>query len=191
MGDLAAFSFYPGKNLGAYGEGGLVATNNDEFARQVRMLRDWGAERRYHNVLKGYNYRMDGIQGAVLRVKLRYLEQWTEAKRAHAASYCRLLAGSAVTPPRASADARHVFCVYVVRVPDRDAVTARLQAEKIGFGIHYPVPIHLMEAHADLGHKGGDFPVAEQMAGEVLSLPLFPEMTAEQIKRVCAAVTPG
>jgi dTDP-4-amino-4,6-dideoxygalactose transaminase len=187
MGALAAFSFYPGKHLGAYGEGGMVTTNNAEYARTIRMLRDWGSERRYHNVLKGYNYRMEGIQGAVLRVKLRYLEQWIEARRSHAGVYVDLLRDSGITAPRASVDARHVYCVYAVLASDRQALADALQAHQVQFGIHYPIPIHLMEAHADLGYQRGDFPVAESVAQRVLSLPIFAEMTRDQIETVCAA----
>jgi dTDP-4-amino-4,6-dideoxygalactose transaminase len=188
MGHMAAFSFYPGKNLGAYGEGGMVTTNNAEYAQKVRLLRNWGAERRYYHVLKGFNYRMEGIQGAVLRVKLRHLEQWTEARRAHAALYSQLLAGSNVITPCVKPDVRHVFHVYAILSGERDVLAGRLEARQIQFGIHYPQPIHLMEAHADLGHKPGEFPVAESVAARVLSLPLFPEMTREQIETVCAAV---
>lgn len=188
MGHMAAFSFYPGKNLGAYGEGGMVTTSDAGCAHKIRLLRNWGAERRYDHALKGFNYRMDGIQGAVLRVKLRYLEQWTEKRRAHAALYSELLAGSGVITPCTRPDVRHVFHVYAILTRERDALAARLEARHIQFGIHYPRPIHLMGAHADLGYKAGDFPVAESVAARVLSLPLFPEMTREQIETVCAAV---
>src|SRR5712691_7023977 len=188
IGDLAIFSFYPGKNLGAYGEGGMVTTSNPEYARAIRMLRNWGSERKYHPVLKGYNYRMEGIQGAILRVKLRYLEQWTEARRAHAALYDKLLKGCGVTAPRVMADARHVYHVYGVLAPQRQALIDHLQLRQIQFGIHYPTPIHLMEAHADLGYQAGDFPRSEAIAGKVLSLPLYPEMTEQQVKTVSSAV---
>jgi dTDP-4-amino-4,6-dideoxygalactose transaminase len=188
IGDLAAFSFYPSKNLGAYGEGGMVTTSNPEYARTIRMLRDWGSESKYHHALKGYNYRMDGIQGAILRVKLRYLEQWTEARRAHAALYDKLLEGCGVTTPQVMADVRHVYHVYAVLAPQRQALLDHLRTHQIQFGIHYPIPIHLMEAHADLGYKAGDFPRSEAVASEVLSLPMYPEMTARQIEAVSSAV---
>ena len=184
MGDMGIFSFYPGKNLGAYGEGGLVTTNNPEHDRQIRMLRNWGTEQRYYHVLKGFNYRMEGIQGAVLRVKLRHLEKWTEARRANAAIYTELLAGSNVVTPVAMSDRRHVFHVYAILTKHRQPLTERLTSKQIQFGIHYPQPIHLMQAHADLGHKAGDFPVSESVSEQVLSLPLFPEMTREQIQMV-------
>jgi dTDP-4-amino-4,6-dideoxygalactose transaminase len=191
MGDLAIFSFYPGKNLGAYGEGGLVTTNNPEHDKQIRMLRNWGTEQRYYHVLKGFNYRMEGIQGAVLRVKLKYLERWTEARRVNAAIYTELLAGSDVVTPTVMADRRHVFHVYAILTGDRKGLTERLAAKQIQFGIHYPQPIHLMQAHADLGHKVGDFPVSEGICERVLSLPLFPEMTRGQIETVCEVVLPS
>jgi dTDP-4-amino-4,6-dideoxygalactose transaminase len=188
MGDMAIFSFYPGKNLGAYGEGGLVTTNNPDHDKQIRMLRNWGTEQRYYHVLKGFNYRMEGIQGAVLRVKLKYLEKWTEARRANAAIYTSLLRG--VVTPVALPDRRHVFHVYAILTKDRKALTEKLAANQIQFGIHYPQPIHLMQAHADLGYKAGDFPVSESISEQVLSLPLFPEMTREQIQMVSDTINP-
>ncbi len=188
MGHLACFSFYPGKNLGAYGEGGAVVTGNPEFTRTVRMLRDWGAEKKYQHVLKGYNYRLEGIQGAILRVKLRHLEAWTEARRAHAAAYTRLLAGSGVCTPTEMPWARHVWHVYAVRCPDRASLQARLDARGVQSGIHYPIPVHLLPAYADLNYKPGDFPAAEKAASEVLSLPIFPELTGAQISTVCSAI---
>jgi dTDP-4-amino-4,6-dideoxygalactose transaminase len=192
LGDLAAFSFYPAKNLGAFGEGGMVTTNNPDYASRIRMLRDWGSERKYHHEFQGYNYRMDGIQGAVLRVKLRYLERWTEARRSHAALYTRLLSGSGVTPPCVTPDARHVYCVYSVLSPERDAAIERLRAREIQFAIHYPVPIHLMEAHADLGYRADDFPVSESVAKQVLALPIYPELTQAQVEEVGQALAcPG
>jgi dTDP-4-amino-4,6-dideoxygalactose transaminase len=188
LGDMGCFSFYPGKNLGAYGEGGMVVTDNPDYARTIRMLRDWGAERKYHHVLKGYNYRMEGIQGAVLRVKLRHLEAWTEARRAVAARYDRLLAGSGVPTPHAMSYARHVYHIYAIRTPRRQAWQEALQAQGIQTGIHYPTPVHLLPAFADLGYSLGDFPHAERAANEVLSLPMFPELTAGQCEVVARAV---
>ncbi len=188
LGDLAAFSFYPGKNLGAYGEGGMVTTSNPAFAKTIRMLRDWGAEKKYHHVLKGYNYRLEGIQGAVLRVKLRHLEAWTEDRRRAAARYDRLLAGSGVVAPQPSAHHRHVYHVYAVRTTQRSAWQEALQAQGIQTGIHYPFPVHLLPAYSNLGYKAGDFPHSERAANEVLSLPMFAELTAEQCERVGHAV---
>ena len=180
MGYMGCFRFYPGKNLGAYGEGGMVVTNNDQHARTIRMLRDWGAEKKYHHVLKGYNFRLEGLQGAVLRVKLRHLENWTEARRARAAHYDRVLSAANVSIPSASAGLRHVYHIYAIRVADRAATQAALAAEGIQTGIHYPFPVHLLPAYADLGYRAGDFPHSERAANEVLSLPMYPELTAAQ-----------
>jgi dTDP-4-amino-4,6-dideoxygalactose transaminase len=189
LGDMACFSFYPGKNLGAYGEGGMVVTDNADFARTIRMLRDWGAEQKYHHVLKGYNFRLEGIQGAVLRVKLRHLETWTEARRAHARHYDRAFAGTSVRSPRASPDVRHVYHIYAVRTAERTRWQERLHQQGIQTGIHYPHPVHLLPAYRDLGHGPGDFPRSEEAAAQVLSLPMFPELTAAQCDKVAGAVT--
>jgi len=189
MADLGCFSFYPGKNLGAYGEGGAVTTANPEYDRKLRMLRDWGSEKKYEHVLKGFNYRMEGIQGAILRVKLRHLEAWTEARRAHAAAYSRLLAAAGVEYPHEMPYARHVYHVYAIRTTRRAELQAQLQAAGIQTGIHYPIPVHLQPAYANLGYKQGDFPAAEKAAAEVLSLPLYPELTAAQIEEVAAALS--
>src|ERR1035441_7152491 len=151
IGDIGCFSFYPGKNLGACGEGGAAITNSAAYARQIRMLRDWGSERKYIHELKGYNYRMEGMQGAILRVKLRHLEKWTETRRAHAARYGELLKDCAVQPPQVMSYARHVYTVYTIRAVDRDPLRADLQQREIHTGIHYPVPVHLQPAYADLG----------------------------------------
>jgi dTDP-4-amino-4,6-dideoxygalactose transaminase len=188
LGDLGCFSFYPGKNLGAYGEGGMVVTDNLEHARTLRMLRDWGAERRYEHVLPGFNYRMEAIQGAVLRVKLRHLEAWTEARRAHAAAYDRLLSKAGVATPRALPGRRHVYHIYAVRVPQRDRAQQALHRQAIATGIHYPIPVPLQKAHADLGHGPGDFPVSEQVAAEILSIPMFSELSTSQVQVVVTAI---
>lgn len=188
MGDLAAFSFYPAKNLGACGEGGAVVTHNAEYASRIRMLRDWGQGQKYEHRLKGFNYRMDAFQGAILRVKLRHLERWTEARRSRAALYGRLLSDSPVRPPVERAGCRHVYHVYTVRVANREAFQACLRERGVNTGIHYPIPVHQQPAHADLGYRGGDFPHSEQAAAEVLSLPMFPELTDAQVEAVAAAV---
>jgi dTDP-4-amino-4,6-dideoxygalactose transaminase len=188
MGDMGCFSFYPGKNLGAAGEGGMVVTANPEFARTICMLRDWGAEKKYHHVLKGYNFRLEGIQGAVLRVKLRHLEKWTEARRAAAKRYDHLLVGSGVGLPKQMDHARHVYHIYAVRTAERAALQDALNAQGVQTGIHYPFPVHLLPAFADLGYTAGQFPHSERAANEVLSLPMFPELTADQSAEVSAAV---
>ena len=187
LGDMGCFSFYPGKNLGAYGEGGMVTTANEEYARKVRMLRDWGAEKKYQHVLKGFNFRLEGIQGAVLRVKLKYLDKWTEARRTAAGHYNRLLAG-VVPTPHAEAHNRHVYHIYAIRTAHRAAWQDALNAQGIQNGIHYPIPVHLLPAYADLGYRKGQFPHSESAANEELSLPMFPELTLAQCEEVAAAL---
>ncbi|GJD16212.1 Glutamine--scyllo-inositol transaminase [Rivularia sp. IAM M-261] len=188
IGDIGCFSFYPGKNLGAYGEGGMAVTNNPEYIHTMQMLRDWGQERRYHHVLKGYNYRMDGIQGAILRVKLRYIEAWTEARRKHAAQYDKLLAKCSVGIPAVMPYSRHVYHVYAIRTSQRDSLQQSLQEQEIQTGIHYPIPVHLQPAYADLGYKEGDFPQSEAASREVLSLPMYAELSIESQTQVAKAV---
>ena len=188
IGDMACFSFYPGKNLGAYGEGGAVTTSNPEYVRKLRMLRDWGAERRYYHDLKGFNYRLEGIQGAVLGVKMKYIEGWTEARRTHAVRYNELLAGSAYELPTAPVDQRHVYHIYAIRHPERDALQSFLHDRGVSTGIHYPIPVHLQRSFAELSHKAGDFPHSERAAAEVLSLPMYPELQSQQQDQVVAAL---
>jgi dTDP-4-amino-4,6-dideoxygalactose transaminase len=189
IGDIGCFSFYPSKNLGAYGEGGAVTTNSAEYARTIRMLRDWGQDRKYHHLLRGFNYRMEGLQGAILRVKLGHLDQWTELRRAAASKYNRLLADCGVELPREMPWARHVYHVYSLRTKDRDALQAALETEGIQTAVHYPLPVHLQPAYADLGYSRGAFPQSERAAEEVLSLPLYPEITDTQIQKVAQALT--
>lgn len=188
LADIAAFSFYPGKNLGAYGEGGAVVTNDGELAHTVRLLRSWGEERRYEHRLKGFNYRMDGIQGAILGVKLRHLQRWTEQRRTRAALYDRLLRDAPVKTPRTRPGSRHVYHCYVVRTPKRDQYRQALADQQIQTGVHYPIPVHLQPAYADLNYAAGDFPVSETAAAEVLSLPMFPEMTDAQVETVASTL---
>ena len=189
LADIACFSFYPTKNLGACGEGGAVTTSNAEYARTIRMLRDWGQDRKYHHLLHGFNYRMEGLQGAILRVKLRHLDQWTEARCAAASKYNRLLTDCGVELPIELPWARHVYHVYTVRTEDRDALQATLCAEGIQTAVHYALPVHLQPAYAGLGYGQGAFPQSEKAAKEVLSLPLFPEITDTQIQKVAQALT--
>jgi dTDP-4-amino-4,6-dideoxygalactose transaminase len=188
IGDLGCFSFYPGKNLGAYGEGGLITTNDSELARKMRMLRDWGAEKKYQHLLKGFNYRMEGVQGAILRVKLRYLETWTEARRSHAAAYGRFLSESGLTLPIELPGNRHVYHVYAVLTPCRQELMDSLNSQGVQTGIHYPFPVHLLPAYSDLNYSAGQFPVSESISSQELSLPMFPEMTTSQIEAVGQAV---
>ena len=188
LGDAAAFSFYFSKNLGAYGEGGFITTNDDDLAHKIRMIRDHGSERRYYHDRIGWNARLDELQAVVLRVKLPHLEAWNDARRSHAARYNELLSGLPgglpVTTPVEHAGNRHVYHLYVIRVPDRDRVQAHLKGHGIASGIHYPVPVHLQNAMAYLGYRAGDLPVTERVVGEILSLPMYAELTDEQISYI-------
>jgi dTDP-4-amino-4,6-dideoxygalactose transaminase len=189
LGLLAATSFYPGKNLGAAGDAGAVLTEDAELARRVRLLGAHGSERKYVHESLGFNSRLDTLQAVVLRAKLARLAQWNQARTAAAARYGELLGGDPrVRLPATLSGNVHVWHLYVVRVPDRDAVLARLHDQGVGAGIHYPVPLHLQPAFAGLGHAAGDFPVAEQAAGEILSLPLYPHITPGQQERVAEAL---
>lgn len=187
IGRMGCFSFYPSKNLGAYGEAGGVTTNDAALARRLRMLRSWGSEQRDRHEIKGFNYRLNGIQAAVLRVKLKYLDQWNAKRRAFAARYNESLKDLPLTLPAAEADS-HVYYVYAVRTPLRDRLQAWLKERGIGTNIHYAVPVHLQPAYRRPEYPPESFPASEQAARELLSLPLFPEMHMEQVDRVCAAV---
>lgn len=191
LGQLGCFSFYPGKNLGAYGEGGAVVTSDTTLAERIRLLRSWGEETRYEHKFRGFNYRMDGVQGAVLGVKLKHLDAWTEARRLRAHEYSRQLAETPAVLPSERPGSRHVYHLYVVRVQDRDGWRARLTDAGVQTGIHYPIPVHLQPAYRDLGYAAGDFPVSERAAAEVLSLPIFPELTGEQVETIASAFKAG
>ena len=185
FGVAAATSFYPGKNLGAYGDAGAVLTAAEPIAARLRRLRNWGSERKYHHPEIGFNSRLDTLQAVVLAAKLRRLDAWNAARQRAAARYDELLAGVVgVATPRVLAGNQHVYHLYVVRIPRRDQVLASLQAAGIGAGIHYPTPLHLHGALRDLGHREGDFPVAEAASREILSLPLHPHLTEAQQERV-------
>jgi dTDP-4-amino-4,6-dideoxygalactose transaminase len=188
IGDMGCFSFYPTKNLGAAGEGGLVTTNNPEYAKTIRSLRSWGEEQRYYPVLKGYNYRLPGLQAAILRVKLRRLEQWTDARRKLAAEYDSLLEDAGVLRPAVLPDVRHVYCLYTIQASARDELQQGLESAGIKTAVHYPVPIHLMPAYTDERYRAGDFPIAEAAARAVLSLPLYPHMSSGQARQVAHEV---
>ena len=191
LGDIGCFSFYPTKNLGAFGEGGAAVTNNSAYADSMRLLRSWGERRRYEHSMKGFNYRMDGIQGAILGVKLKHLDRWIDARRSHAAVYGRLLADTAISTPRERAGVRHVYQQYSVRVSQRDTWRTHLGEIGIQTAIHYPIPVHLQPAYHDLGYGAGDFPISEAVAQEILSIPIFPEMTPTQIETVAGALRAG
>ncbi len=188
MGLLGCFSFYPGKNLGAAGEGGAVVTNDGAIADRLRSLRDHAQSERYHHKELGFNYRMDAIQGAVLGVKLRHLDSWLSARRAHAATYRELLDGLPIQLPTELSDRKHVWHLYVVLHPERDRLQAELDAVGISTGLHYPIPVHLQAAYSHLGHRVGDFPVAERVANECLSLPMYPELDRDQMEAVATAL---
>jgi dTDP-4-amino-4,6-dideoxygalactose transaminase len=166
----------------------MVVTSDAAMARKIRMLRDWGQDRKYHHVLKGFNYRMEGMQGSILRVKLRHLEQCTEARRTHAAEYRRLLQDSGIQIPFEAPYARHVYHVYAIRTQDRATLQRTLQSNGIGTGIHYPVPVHLQPAYEDRAYGPGDFPHSERAANEVLSLPMYPELSFTKVELIGAAL---
>jgi dTDP-4-amino-4,6-dideoxygalactose transaminase len=190
LGDAACLSFYPTKNLGAYGDAGMVVTNSSEMAARLRSLRNHGQSGKYVSSEPGWNSRLDEIQAAILRVKLRHLPEWQRARQAHAAAYTKLLLGvPGVAPPLTPEGYEHVFHQYTVRAERRDALVQLLSERKIGSAVYYPVPLHLQPLYASLGHKAGDFPHAEHAAQEVLSLPMFPELRSEQIARVADAVS--
>jgi dTDP-4-amino-4,6-dideoxygalactose transaminase len=188
FGEISCFSFYPGKNLGAYGEGGALVTNNAEFAARARSLREHGSMQRYYHDEIGFNYRMEGIQGAVLGVKLKHLDSWTETRRRVARRYHELLADTGLKLPREAPYAASAYHLYVVRHQRRDELKKHLEANRIGCALHYPVPLHLQKCYRDLGYREGDFPISEQAAHKCLSLPIYPELTEPQQNRVCAAI---
>lgn len=189
LGDVACLSFYPTKNLGAYGDAGMIVTNSNEVAARLRNLRNHGQSGRYISSEPGWNSRLDEIQAAILRVKLRHLPEWQEARQAHAAEYTKILLGiPGIAPPLVPEGFEHVFHQFTIRVERRDGLVQFLSERKIGNSVYYPVPLHLQPLYASLGHKRGDFPHAEHAANEVLSLPMFPELSSEQIARVAEAV---
>jgi len=188
FGAVAGFSFYPGKNLGAYGEGGALVTNDAKFAARARSLREHGSSQRYYHDEVGFNYRMEGIQGAVLGVKLKHLDTWTRERRRVAHRYHELLAGTPLQLPREAEYAESAWHLYVVRHPRREELKKYLEANHIGCALHYPLPLHLQKAYAHLGHRVGDFPLAEKAARECLSLPIYPELTDAQIQRVASVI---
>ena len=188
FGCMTGFSFYPGKNLGAYGEGGALVTDDDNFAARAKSLREHGSRTRYYHDEVGYNYRMDSFQGAVLGIKLKRLDAWSAARQARAKRYDELLAGTGIGLPVFPADSESVWHCYVVEVANRDAVRQKLADAGIDSAIHYPVPVHLQKAYAGLGHKRGDFPVSESLADRCLSLPIYPELTDAEQDAVVAAL---
>ena len=189
MGKAAAFSFYPGKNLGACGEGGAVTTNDESLAKKVSMLRDHGQSKKYYHDIEGYNGRLDSIQAGILSVKLKHLAEWNRKREEAARHYDRLLSNvDGVVRPYNPDWARAVYHLYVIRVRDREGLQKHLAEAKIGTGIHYPVPLHLQKAYTGLGYGRGDFPVTEKIAPEIVSLPMFPQLSAEQVERVVGEI---
>lgn len=186
--DIACFSFYPGKNLGAYGEGGAVVTNNEEIAQKIKMLRDHGQEKKYVHKLIGDNSRLEGFQGAVLGVKLKYLDKWTEMRRKNAQTYSKLLEDTGVVTPFEIEYAKHVYHLYIIKVKNRDKLQEYLQTKEIGTGLHYPIPIHLQDAYKHLNIKAGSYPITESYVKEILSLPMYAELTKEQIEYVADSI---
>ena len=188
MGKAGCFSFYPTKGLGGWGDGGAVITNDDKVKYMVEMLRDYGRSDRYAHKIKGFNSRLDTMQAVVLSAKLKHLDEWNKMRQVVAAVYARELEGIGVEIPKAAPDRDHMYQTYAIRVKNREKVMEGLKAKGIPSLIHYPIPLHLQEAYADAGYKQGDFPVAEKVASEILSLPLFPHMTTDQVKEVVAAL---
>jgi dTDP-4-amino-4,6-dideoxygalactose transaminase len=188
IGHAAAFSFYPGKNLGAYGDGGAVVTSDPDIQRKLDLLHNYGQSRKYYHEIQGFNRRLDTLQAAVLRVKLQYLDSWNAARRAHAALYTQLLENSGVVTPHEPDFAQSVWHLYVVRSENRDSLRQHLADQGITAIMHYPTPIHLQPAYAELGYQQGDFPVTEQASEQVLSLPMYAELSDEEIEFVASAV---
>lgn len=181
LGDIACFSFFPGKNLGAYGDAGMIVTNDSEIAEKVRLLRNHGRKEKDLHIVEGYNYRMDTLQSAILSVKLKYLDGWTDKRRNNAQLYNKLLFDSNVVTPEEMSYAKHVYHIYAIRTKNRKELIEKLKVNNISTGIHYPIPLHLQPAYKYLNYKRGDFPITEKISEEILSLPIFPELTMEQI----------
>jgi dTDP-4-amino-4,6-dideoxygalactose transaminase len=189
IGHIASWSFYPGKNLGAWGEAGAITTNDEEMYIKAKKMRDHGSGKKYYHDLIGHNYRMSEFQAAVLNVKMKYIEDWTEMRNKNAEEYNKRLADiEQVITPSVLGNVKHVYHLYVIRAENRDELQIFLKENSIGTGLHYPIPLHLTEAYAHLDYKKGDFPVAEKLANEILSLPMYPELTEDQIDYVCEKI---
>ncbi len=186
IGDVGCFSFFPGKNLGAFGDGGMLVTNNEEIAEKSRLLANHGRKDKYRHLIIGYNYRLDALQAAILRVKLKFLDDWSENRRKRAAQYNKLLPEALI--PEVRAYAEHVYHLYVINTDRRDELQAFLTKQGIKTGVHYPIPLHLQPAYSFLGYKPGDFPIAEACAGQVLSLPMYPELPLQHIEYVADTI---
>jgi len=189
LGDIGIFSFYPGKNLGAYGDAGAVVTNDPNISHKIAMLRNHGRTKKYEHEYEGYNCRLDTLQAAILRVKLKYINSWNEARRNHAYSYRRLLQNTDIILPTEQKVSKHIYHIFAVKTADRDNLLNKLKNEGIGAGIHYPIPLHLQPAYRYLGYKSGDFSTTEKCAREIISLPMYPELDEVKIKKVAEAVS--
>lgn len=189
LGNIGCFSFYPTKSLGAFGDGGMIVTNDKNIYERVQMLRDYGRTGRYEHKIKGYNSRLDTVQAVVLNAKLKYLDQWNQMRADNAAIYGELLKGvDGVVTPKVKSDRTHVYQTFAVRLKERDRILEGMKAKGIGVLIHYPIPVHLQEAYKDAGYGVGDFPVSERMSKEVLSLPMYPHMTRKEVEYVCSSL---
>lgn len=184
-GDAATFSFYPGKNLGAFGDAGAVITNDEELGKKIKMLSNHGRVEKYRHEIEGYNSRLDTIQAAVLRIKLKYLDKWTEMRISNAAYYNELLRNENIITPYVREGSKHVYHLYVIRIKDRDNVIEQLANKGISTGIHYPIPLHLQPAYKYKGYQEGDFPVSEKVSKEIVSLPLWAELEKSEIEKIC------
>ena len=188
IGDVGCFSFYPAKNLGAFGDAGMLVTNNEEIAEKVDMLRNHGRFTKYEHLVEGYNYRLDALQAAILGTKLKHIDEWTDKRRYNADLYSELLQDVDVITPKEMDYVKHVYHLYVIRTTKRDELGDWLESNGVSTGIHYPIPLHLQKAYEYLGHRVGDFPVAERCANEILSLPMYPELREEQIEYIVKAI---
>jgi dTDP-4-amino-4,6-dideoxygalactose transaminase len=188
LGHAGAFSFYPGKNLGAYGDGGMIVTNDRDVAKRLEMLRNYGQKEKYNHQFRGYNRRLDTLQAAILRVKLKYLEKWNAARRWNAKLYQEFLEGSGVVTPSETRGVESVWHLYVIRTEHRDTLRERLLSRGVSASIHYPIPVHLQPAYKDLGYKRGDFPIAEACAQRILSLPMYAELASQQVEFVARTI---
>lgn len=189
IGDMGCFSFYPTKNLGAAGDGGMVTTDDENIYKRLLMLRDYGRKSRYEHIIKGYNSRLDTLQAVILSAKLKRLDNWNEMRRENARTYNKYLEGKKrIVLPREESYAKHVYHIYAVRLKERERICEELNKEAISALIHYPIPLHLQEAYKELGYKKGDFPVAEKVAQEVLSLPMYPHLEEKHIHAICQVI---
>lgn len=188
FGDVAAFSFYPGKNLGAMGDGGMVVTNSETIVEKIKLLRNYGQKEKYRHFILGWNSRLDNLQAAILRVKLRKLKTWNRERLENAKLYNQLLLGESVIIPKIVPNYSHIFHLYVIRIKEREKLAQYLTSKGISTQMHYPIPIHLQPVYEDLGYKKGDFPIAEKLASEILSLPMFPQLKSSEIKYICQKI---